>query len=547
MDRNSQAEHPPAHLPSQLPHRITTLLLTVCTAVLSVYAGKYGISAENSSVPNIVLILADDLGYGDVSCYNPQSKIPTPHVDRLAGEGMRFTDAHTPSAVCTPTRYGLLTGRYCWRTRLKYRVLDGFDPPLIEPGQVTVASLLKQHGYATAAIGKWHLGLGWTDPSGRAVPAPPLDRSGPPRPGQDVDYTKPFTGGPTAVGFDRFFGISASLNMSPFCYLDGNRVLHLPVLPQERMRDANFMAVDEGVRSPDFTIHGVMPRLAGEAVAFIEKQSAAPVARPFFLYAALTSPHLPVVVNAEYRGKSRAGEYGDFVVETDAFVGAILETLDRTGLAGNTLVIFTSDNGGLYHYWEAKEADDVKHYKIRGRAAHIREFGHQGNAHLRGTKADIWEGGHRVPFVVRWPGKTPAGAVSAELIELTDLLATTAALLGTELPSRVGPDSRNILPALLNVKPAKPVRDFAVHHSVHGVFAIRQGRWKLIPHRGSGGFTFPRDLDPAKEGGPPGQLYDIESDPSETRNIYADHPDVVERLSELLKTVQGENPRKELP
>lgn len=512
-------------------------MLAVLATSLCFFPGTQ--APADTTRPNIVLVLADDLGYGDVSCYNPQSKIATPHADRLAAEGMRFTDAHTPSAVCTPTRYGLLTGRYCWRTRLKHRVLDGFDPPLIEPGQVTVASLLKEQGYATGAIGKWHLGFQWTDTNGNPVPAEPLDRTGPPRPGHDVDFTRPLSGGPTAVGFDYYFGISASLNMSPFCYLRNDRVLHLPVLHQERMRDANFMAVDEGVRSPDFTIHGVMPRLAGEAVAFIERRAAEPTT-PFFLYAALTSPHLPVVVNAEYRGRSQAGEYGDFVVETDAFLGAILETLDRTNLADNTLVIFTSDNGGLYHYWEAEEADDVKHYRIRGRAAHIQEFGHQGNARLRGTKADIWEGGHRVPFIVRWPGKTPPGAVGGELIELTDLLATAAGITGVELPPGAGPDSRNILPALLSAKPTEPVRDFAVHHSLWGVFAIRQGPWKLIPTRGSGGFTHPRQLDPAKEGGPPGQLYHLESDPAETRNVYAEHPDVVRRLSELLKVVQGD-------
>jgi arylsulfatase A-like enzyme len=270
--------------------------LISCGLCISAEETKAADAPRPAAGPNIVVVLADDLGYGDVSCYNPQSKISTPHVDRLAAEGMRFTDAHTPSAVCTPTRYGLLTGRYCWRTRLKYRVLDGFDPPLIEPDQVTVASLLKEHGYATAAIGKWHLGLQWTGTDAKPVPAVPLDRNQPPRRGHDVDYTRPFTGGPTAVGFDHFFGISASLNMSPFCYLEGNRVLCLPVLHQERMRDANFMAVDEGVRSPDFTTHGVMPRLAGEAVAFIEKHASAS-AKPFFLYAALTSPHLPVVAN----------------------------------------------------------------------------------------------------------------------------------------------------------------------------------------------------------------------------------------------------------
>jgi arylsulfatase A-like enzyme len=508
-------------------------------------ASGEGSDAPSDARPNIVVVLADDLGFGDVSCNNSQSQITTPHVDRLAAAGMRFTDAHTPSAVCTPTRYGLLTGRYCWRTRLKYRVLDGFDPPLIEPGRVTVASLLGQHGYATACVGKWHLGLQWTDTKGRPVPAVPLDRQTPPRPGYNVDFTRPFSGGPTAVGFDRFFGIAASLNMSPFCFLEGDRVLRLPVLHQERMRDANFMAVDEGVRSPDFTIHGVMPRLAGEAVAFIEEHAADSAredgAEPFFLYAPLSAPHLPVVVNSEYRGRSQAGKYGDFVVEADAFLGAILDALDRTGLADDTLVIFTSDNGGLYHSWDAQEADDLKHYKASSRGAHVREFGHQGNAHLRGTKADIWEGGHRVPFVVRWPGRTPAGAVSGELIELTDLLATCAAIIGAELPPGAGPDSRNILPALLEAQPKEPVRAFAVHHSLWGVFAIRQGPWKLIPHRGSGGFSVPRDLDPAGEGGPPGQLYHLGSDPSETHNVYAEHPEVVERLSKLLKAIQEDN------
>lgn len=503
--------------------------------------GFHTVACGEDRRPNIIVVLADDLGFGDVSCNNPASKIQTPHVDRLAREGLRFTDAHTPSAVCTPTRYGLLTGRYCWRTRLKYRVLDGFDPPLIEPGQVTVASLLKGQDYKTACIGKWHLGMQWTDKEGQPVPAVPLDRREPPRAGFEVDFTKPFTGGPVAVGFDLYFGISASLNMSPFCYLVNDRVLRLPVLKQERMRDANFMAVDEGVRSPDFTIHGVMPRLAGEAVAFIEECAAAADKKPFFLYAPLTSPHLPVVTNAEYRGKSQAGDYGDFVVETDAFLGALLETLDRTGLAENTLVLFTSDNGGLYHYWEAKEADDVKHYQVRGRAAHIQEYGHQGNAHLRGTKADIWEGGHRVPFVVRWPAKTPAGTVSAELVELTDLLATTAAIVGVDLPAGAGEDSRDILPALLKAKPDEPVREYAIHHSLSGVFGIRQGPWKLVPHRGSGGFSHPKALDPEKEGGPVGQLYHLETDPGETENVYADHPEIVERLGAKLREVQGED------
>lgn len=493
--------------------------------------------ADSADRPNIVYVLADDLGYGDVRCYNPDSKIPTPHVDRLAREGMRFTDAHTPSAVCTPTRYGILTGRYAWRTKMKFRVLDGLDPPLIEKDRLTVPALLKQHGYSTACVGKWHLGMQWTDRLGKAVPYIPVETKGRPRPGDDVDYLRPVTGGPVDRGFDWYFGISASLNMSPFCYIENDRPVSLPVIHQPRIQ-TDFISVDEGVRSPDFTIYGVMPRLAGEAVGYIERQAKEESGRPFFLYAPLTAPHLPLVPNEEYRGVSQAGHYGDFVAETDAFVGAILEVLDRTDQADDTLVIFTSDNGGLYHYWEPQEADDVRFHRGSKRGRYVEQFEHQGNAHLRGTKADIWEGGHRVPFVVRWPGKTPAGKVSDELIELTDLLATCAAMLNVDLPDDAGPDSRNALPALVAVEPETRVRDYSVHHSLWGQFAIRRGPWKLIAHRGSGGFTFPRDIDVAKTGGPPGQLYHLKDDPSETKNVWNEHPQVVESLSTLLQEVQ---------
>jgi len=524
------------------PFPATLMLRTAVIAVAATAVAATALSAAaEPSHPNIVYVLADDMGIGDVSCYNDEARLSTPHVDRLAAEGMRFTDAHTPSAVCTPTRYGILTGRYCWRTRLKYRVLDGFDPPLIEQGRVTVPTLLREHGYDTACVGKWHLGMQWTDENGDPMPAVSIDRRSPPRPGHEVDFGVPVTGGPTDVGFDTYFGISASLNMSPFCYLENDRPYRLPVLEQERIR-TDFITVDEGVRSPDFTIHGVLPRLAGEAVKVIERQARERPDHPFFLYAPLTSPHLPVVPNEEYLGHSDCGEYGDFVEETDAFVGAVLEALDRTGLAEDTMVIFTCDNGSLYHWWDSpSKAGDAPPDKPNGRGLSMKEYGHQGNAHLRGAKADIWEGGHRVPFVVRWPGKTPAGAVSDELIELTDLLATCAALVDAELPEGAGEDSRNVLPALLESDPEEPVRDFAVHHSLWGVFALREGPWKMIPHRGSGGFTRPRELDPEKVGGPPGQLYHLGRDPSETNNVWDEHPDVVKRLRQRLERIQDDD------
>jgi arylsulfatase A-like enzyme len=487
--------------------------------------------------PNIVYILADDLGYGDVSCYNPESKIDTPHIDRLAAEGMKFTDAHTPSAVCTPTRYGILTGRYCWRTRLKYRVLDGFDPPLIEQDQVTVPSLLKQAGYDTACVGKWHLGMQWTDKNGQPVPAVPIDRRQRPRVGDDVDYTKPVIGGPLASGFDWYFGISASLNMSPFCFIENDRPVILPTIPSERI-STEFLSVDQGMRSPDFTIRSVMPTLTGEAVKYIERHGKETPQKPFFLYFPLTAPHLPLVPNDEFKGKSAAGEYGDFVIEVDATVGAIMDALQRSGVAENTLVIFTSDNGGLYHWWIPRETDDLKYYRPNHRGQYVKDRGHQGNAHLRGTKADIWEGGHRVPFIVRWPGHTPAGTSSDELVELTDLLATCAAITGQKLPTGAGEDSVNILPALLGKDSNKPLRDYAIHHSLWGHFSVRQGPWKMVPKRGSGGFTRAREIEP-KPGEPTGQLYNLEQDPSETKNVWNEHPEVVARLSKILKKVQG--------
>lgn len=511
------------------------LFTLVCCLVFSFFLNSTAVASEH---PNIVYILADDLGYGDVSCYNSASKIQTPHIDRLAAQGMKFTDAHTPSAVCTPTRYGILTGRYCWRTRLKYRVLDGFDPPLIEKDRPTVQSLLKQSGYDTACVGKWHLGMQWTDKNGQPVPAVPIDRRKRPRVGDNVDFTQPISGGPVACGFDWYFGISASLNMSPFCYIENDRPVIIPTIPSEPIR-TEFLSVDQGMRSPDFTISGVMPTLTGQAVRYIERHSKVSPDRPFFLYFPLTAPHLPLVPNDEFRGKSKAGEYGDFVLEVDATVGAIMDALKRSGIAENTLVIFTSDNGGLYHWWTPKETDDLKNYRLGHRAKYVKERGHQGNAHLRGTKADIWEGGHRVPFIARWPGHVPAGSTSDTLIELTDLIATCAAITGTKLPAGAGEDSRNVLPALLGKKSNKPLREYSVHHSLWGNFAIRQGPWKMIPTRGSGGFTYPRDIKPAS-GEPKGQLYHLADDPSETKNVWNKHPEIVQRLSIILEQVQNQ-------
>ena len=480
-------------------------------------------------LPNIVIVLADDMGWGDPQPYQPESKIPTPNIDRLAREGMRFTDAHSPSSVCTPTRYGLLTGRYAWRTWLKSSVLDGFGPPLIDPKHDTIASMLKRAGYRTAAVGKWHLGMTWLDKQGS--PMPRRDAAGGFRPGDDVDFTAELRGGPLDVGFDTYFGISASLDMSPYCFLRNRSVAAIPEIPVPSGRADIFSGLSAGLRSEHFRVEDVLPRLAEEAVRVIDTNARR--SEPLFLYMPLASPHLPVAPNEP--GVSRAGRYGDFVVETDRAFGRVLEALDRNNMRDNTLVVFTSDNGGLWHWWDFRAADDGGAAPETARGRYVKDFGHQSNADWRGTKADIFEGGHRVPFVVRWPGEVEPGATNSALVVLTDLFATVAELVGSKPRGPSGQDSFSLL-ATLRGKSAE-VRRHAIHHSVRGMFAIRQGDWKLVEGRGSGGFTIPREIEE-----PGGQLYNLADDPRETRNRYSDNPSVVADLAKLLDRVrEGSN------
>ena len=464
--------------------------------------------------PNIVVILADDLGYGDVSCQNDDRRVPTAHFDRLASQGMRFVDAHSNSAVCTPTRYGLLTGRYCWRTPLTSGVLNGFSPPLIEPSRLTLPELLRRRGYATFGAGTWHLGLGWQRPPDARTPLPTSYEAIP-----EIDYAQPLTGGPTSAGFDSFLGIPASLDMAPYCFIENDRVAELPT---EWIDDSPRPAFYRGGPiAPGFTMEGVMPRLTQRAVDVIEDRARRPD-EPFFLYFATTSPHTPHVPNARFRGTSQSGVYGDFVVEWDAAVGDVLAALDRSGLAEQTLVIVTSDNG----------AD------LRGGQP---EHGHDSNGWLTGQKADIWDGGHRIPFAARWPGIIPEGTLCEQTICLTDLLATCADLTGAALPAGAGPDSVSIVPALrgerLHRDDRPPLRESVVHHSADGMFALRQDRWKLVMGLGSGGFSAPRRVEPAP-GEPPGRLYDMHEDPTETTNLWTERADVVADLTTHLQHVR---------
>ncbi len=454
--------------------------------------------AGPKKAPNIVILLADDMGIGDLACYNKDSKIPTPNMNRLAAQGLRFTDAHTPAAVCSPTRYGLLTGRYCWRSRLKSGVLQGYSPALIEPGRLTLAALLKRHGYVTACVGKWHLGLG------KAAP---------------TDYKGKLIPGPGTAGFDYFFGIPASLDMPPYLFVENDRPVEAPTAQiegSEMRRKGGGGFWRGGAIAPGFRHADVLPKITEKAVGFIEKQAQAAPGRPFFLYFALTAPHTPWLPTEKYRGKSKAGYYGDFTAQVDASVGAVLDALDRLKLADDTLVILTSDNGA---HWTPED---------------IRIWGHLANWFLRGQKADIWEGGHRVPFIARWPGRIRPGGTSDQTVCLTDLLATCAAVVGAKLPPDAGEDSYSLLPVLLGEHKGGAVREATVHHSGSGLFALRQGDWVFIDGLGSGGFSAPR-TEKAAPGGPTGQLYNLRTDPSQRNNVFLQNSDVVKRLRALLR------------
>ncbi len=432
--------------------------------------------------PNIVYIICDDLGYGDVQCLAPQtSKIPTPNADKLATQGMVFTDAHSGSSVCSPTRYGIMTGRYSWRTRLQHGVLTGFAPSLIAPERPTVAAFLREHGYHTAAIGKWHLDFEYLDPdSGQRF--------------RQKDHKTPPVGaripdGPIHRGFDYYHGF-------------------------HHARQMDAVIENDSVIAHDDVIN-MLPRLTRKSVEYID--SRAGKSEPFFLYVPLGSPHTPIVPTPEWQGKSGLGAYGDFVMQTDNVVREIAVALEKNQMTKNTLVIFTSDNG-------CSNAAGIEQ---------LAKQGHLVSAHMRGSKADIWDGGHRIPFIVRWPEKVKPGSQCDQLICLTDLFATVADILGVELPAGSCEDSVSFLSAL-SEQQIQSTRAGVIHHSSSGHFAYRQGRWKLILARGSGGWSSPKEKD-VPPGTPIAQLYDLATDSSENTNLYLDKPEVAERLLRQLQ------------
>lgn len=469
--------------------------------------------------PNIVFILTDDQGYGDVSHLFPAGKIPTPHMDRLAREGMTFTDAHSGSSVCTPTRYGLLTGRYAWRSQLKRGVLGGLSPRLIEPGRVTVASFLQSAGYRTACIGKWHLGMDWQVKPGKGVNVLGIEG---PNQVWNVDFSQPIGNGPNTVGFDEFFGISGSLDMVPYAYIENTRVTEVPD------QDGDFPWSPEGSRrtrrgptAPTFDAANVLRDLTARAVQTIGQWAEdSKNDRPFFLYVPFASPHTPILPTGEWVGKSGLNAYADFTMQTDAAIGQILKALDTHGLYENTLIFVASDNGC------SPEAN----------LEELRRAGHFPSGPFRGHKADLFEGGHRIPYIARWPGQIPAGTQYSHPVCLVDLLATCADLLAVSLPDNAGEDSFSLLPALLG-KTREPVRKSLVHHSINGSFAIREGKWKLMLCSDSGGWSSPRPGSEAAALLPPIQLYDLESDPGETKNLQADQFQVAKQMLRSLEAL----------
>ncbi|MDP4626426.1 MAG: arylsulfatase [Akkermansiaceae bacterium] len=461
------------------------LLLGISWFVSGAYSSAESVDAAK---PNIVFIFADDMGYGDVHVLNPERcKIPTPHMDKMAEEGMIFTDAHTSSSVCTPSRYSLMTGRYNWRTKLQGGVNNGFSAPLIPTSRMTVASLLKEAGYHTAMIGKWHIGMNLPDGKGKGL--------------EKIDWKGEIRGGPFDVGFDYFFGISGSLDMAPYIYIENDKFVGECTVEIEPHPNR------KGPAHEDFKVVEVLDTLADKSVEYIAKQDAS---QPFFTYIALPSPHTPIVPTEKWKGKSGIGDYGDFMMQTDDFVGTVMKALDDAGLSENTLLIVSSDNG-------CSKAANI---------GDLEKQGHFPSAQFRGSKADLWDGGHRVPFIVKWPAAVNAGSTSDAIICLTDFMATAAELSGAKVPGDAGEDSVSFAPALAG-KEIETSRKGIIHHSISGAFAYREGKWKLLLASGSAGWTAPKK---GGKGAPKGQLYDMEADPGETTNLYEKNPEVVEHL-----------------
>lgn len=475
-----------------------------------------GAGSALASTPNVVLVFADDMGFGDVSAYNADSKIQTPSLDALAREGIRLTDAHSASAVCTPSRYALLTGRYAWRTALKNGVLGGFSKPLIEEGRLTVAHLFRQSGYATGCFGKWHLGMDWDRPNRGD------EEYGMRNNWEGVDFAKRIRNGPLSNGFDRFYGISASLDMPPYVFIEDDHVVDLPT--------SRLKHEDKGGRpgpaSPGWKHKHVTGTIIDEAIEFIGDNRT----NPFFAYIPLNSPHTPHAPSDAFVGASGLDIYGDFMVEVDYHIGRLVHAIDGLGLKDNTLLIVTSDNGPETNMF-----------------SRLQNSGHDSSGALLGAKRDNWEGGHRVPFIARWPGMIDEGSANSDPVCLVDLFATFADILGKSFPEEAGPDSVSFFPMLKGESSAYRADHGIIHHSSLGAFAIRRGDWKLLLHAGSGGNVYGARANSRRAAAYKGtlenrlfdtgerQLYNLRLDIGETQNLAAERPEIVLELTNLAR------------
>lgn len=489
--------------------------LLIVAAVLFYFSATGNTFAKQKQTknkyPNIIYILTDDLGYGDVNCFNPESKLPTPNIDEMASNGVKFTNAHTSSSVCTPTRYGILTGRYNWRSSLKSSVLGGYSKSLIKKERVTVAKMLKEQGYSTAFIGKWHLGWDWKF-NNKAEKLQSLHII------QDVDYTSPITNGPSTHGFDYSFGFCGSLDMPPYVWVENSMPTMVPTKTTRSVDGKGTWR--PGPTSDDFNHATVLQDVTDKAIEYITKQSEEE--EPFFLYLPLPAPHTPILPSTEFIGKSNTNFYGDFVMQVDDVLGQIRDILKEQGINENTLLIFTSDNGC------SPKADFDELAKVK----------HDPSYNFRGMKSDLFEGGHRVPFVVEWPAEASKNVSSDMSICTTDLFATCADITNYSINDTEAEDSYSMMPILKGDTETK-IREYTVHHSISGSFAITQGDWKLCFTKGSGGWSYPRTQDIKKEklDLPTLQLYNLKSDVGETQNVIDQYPEKASSLKAAMKKI----------
>ncbi len=498
----------------------------VVALILSTFVPLATNQAHAAELPNILLIMADDLGYGDVGCYNPESKVETPNIDRLASEGMRFTDAHSPCSVCTPTRYSLMTGQMAFRIPNGGRVFSGAGgPSLITPDRLTLPKMLQRQGYHTACVGKWHVGLTFLDHAGEPIHEGGLNGV------RKIDFSREILGGPCDCGFDEFFGTACCPTTDwLYAFIEGKRI---PVPPAKQLDKKSLpkhpYSHDNrlGLVAPNFDLEEVDVTFLEKSKQFLLNHMRDEPNRPFFLFHSTQAVHLPSFPSKTFQGSTNAGPHGDFISELDYIVGELLRTLEDLDLSENTIVMFTSDNG--------PEVTSVYHMR--------KDYQHDGARPWRGVKRDNWEGGHRVPFIVRWPGKVPAETTCSQMMSLTDVMATFADVVAVQLPNDAAEDSFSMMPAMLQQERGAPIRPYILHQGFFGEkkLAVRRGNWKYLNHQGSGGNRYDNNrmlelyqLPSTNADNAPDQLYNLAIDPGEKHNLVDVHPEIAKELKKLL-------------